>query len=133
MYIRKDRLSPLLKYPGGKESELKYIHRYLPKKIDSYYEPFLGGASVYLSMDVKEYYVNDKSTELMNFYESIKTQDKEFLQKLDAINHNWKLITDITLHHADELSGLYLDFYKGEIQEQILSFFFQAEVGIRAA
>ena len=33
-----NRLSPLIKYPGGKEKELNYIIPALPKEIDNYYE-----------------------------------------------------------------------------------------------
>ena len=45
-----NRLSPLIKYPGGKEKELNYIIPALPVKIDNYYEPFVGGGAVYLSI-----------------------------------------------------------------------------------
>lgn len=121
MYIKEPRLSPLLKYPGGKESELKFIHKFLPKYIESYYEPFLGGGSVYFSIDVDDYYINDKSTELMNFYECIKYKDDDFFVKLEAINHNWKLITKITHHHSSELSNLYLSYYSGHVKETELS------------
>ena len=95
--IKVSRLTPLLKYPGGKESELKYIHRTLPKNIRNYYEPFLGGAAVYLSIEADEYYVNDKSKELMQFYNNVLTQNTEFIIKLEAINHNWKLITEFQI------------------------------------
>ena len=33
-----NRLSPLIKYPGGKEKELNYIIPALPTKINNYYE-----------------------------------------------------------------------------------------------
>ena len=60
-YVKNKKLSSLLKYPGGKESELKYILQLLPTVINNYYEPFLGGGSVYLSIKTDKYFVNDKS------------------------------------------------------------------------
>jgi len=33
----------VLKWAGGKEQELKYIHPALPKVFDRYFEPIVGG------------------------------------------------------------------------------------------
>ena len=46
-------LTPLVKYPGGKEKELKHILPNLPKKIANYYEPFVGGGAVYFAISEK--------------------------------------------------------------------------------
>lgn len=34
------KMKPLIKWPGGKSSELKYINSYTPNKIKNYYEHF---------------------------------------------------------------------------------------------
>ena len=83
-----NRLSPLIKYPGGKEKELNYIIPALPAKIDNYYEPFVGGGAVYFSIEAKKYYINDKSDELISLYEMVKEQNQEFFNKLNAIEYN---------------------------------------------
>ena len=79
-----NRLSPLIKYPGGKEKELNYIIPALPTKINNYYEPFVGGGAVYFAIDSKQYYINDKSDELIALYEMVKEQNEEFFDKLNA-------------------------------------------------
>ena len=58
-------LKPLLKYPGGKTAELPIISEYAPETIQKYIEPFLGGGAVYFAIQANEYYVNDKSEDLM--------------------------------------------------------------------
>ena len=75
------RLSPLLKYPGGKEKELKYIIPNLPPHTIRYFEPFVGGGAVYFSLDCDAYYINDKSTELIYLYEMIASQNTDFFEK----------------------------------------------------
>lgn len=120
-HIKLNKLSPLIKYPGGKESELKYINKFLPDHIEKYYEPFLGGGAVYFSIESNSYYVNDKSDELMILYDMVKNQDSDFIDKLSAINHNWKLITKITSNHSEYLLKLFLDFYNSKIDEVELS------------
>lgn len=62
-HILENRLSPLIKYPGGKEKELNYIIPALPQNINRYYEPFVGGGAVYFAIDANEYFINDKSDE----------------------------------------------------------------------
>lgn len=120
-YVKSEKLPPLLKYPGGKDSELHHIHDALPDLIENYYEPFLGGGAVFLSLECDKYFVNDKSKELIDFYQQIVSGNIDFFEKLNAINKNWKLISDITINHKTTLSNLYLEYYQGKINETDLN------------
>lgn len=111
------RLSPILKYPGGKEKELRYILPNLPKGCQRYYEPFVGGGAVYFSLDSEEYFINDKSTELINLYRMIQTQNEEFLEKLNDIDHNWTIAGEIIQNHMEELIEIYLDYKNDRINK----------------
>lgn len=64
--VLEKRLSPLIKYPGGKEKELSHILPALPSNIDCYYEPFVGGGAVYFTIEAQKYYINDKSDNKIN-------------------------------------------------------------------
>ena len=119
MIIKKKskKLLPLLKYPGGKEKELKYILPNLPNACKNYYEPFVGGGAVYFSLDSDTYYINDKSTELINLYRMIKTQNVEFLEKLRGIDHNWTNMEQVIAGDIDDLVHIYSN-YKNDIVEK---------------
>ena len=39
--MKENALKPLLKYPGGKTSEVEIIEKYLPSNISNYIEPFV--------------------------------------------------------------------------------------------
>lgn len=41
---------PVLKWAGGKTASIPAILRFLPKKIDTYYEPFFGGGAVFFAL-----------------------------------------------------------------------------------
>ncbi len=72
-------MKSFLKYPGGKQKETAIIKEKLPSKICDYYEPFIGGGSVYLSLDFNgKYYINDLSEDLISVYNYIKNQNKLF-------------------------------------------------------
>lgn len=122
MFIKskKQKLSPLLKYPGGKDKELIHILPNMPKEAVNYYEPFVGGGAVYFALDAKRYYINDKSNELMLLYSLIKCQDKEFLSKIEQIEHNWQIIEKVVINHSSEIFNLYYDFKSKKIDKQKL-------------
>ena len=48
-------LSPIIKWAGGKEKELKYIIPNLPK-FGRFFEPFVGGGSVFMGIKSREIY-----------------------------------------------------------------------------
>lgn len=114
------KLPPLLKYPGGKDKELGHILPNLPLNAENYYEPFVGGGAVYLAVTADKYYVNDKSIELMELYEMVKTQNAEFLYDLQQIEHNWQIITQIVFTHANEISNIYKSYKDNTINKQKL-------------
>jgi len=97
-------LKPILKWPGGKQDELNIINAYLPNHINNYFEPFLGGGAVYLSMPANVYaYVNDKSFDLMNLYQSVASQDRLFLTTLNHIIDYWHSLEEVVEENSDLL------------------------------
>ena len=84
----KTGLQPLLKWPGGKEKELKYIIPNIPE-FKRYFEPFVGGGSVFMAMKAKEYYINDFSSELISLYKNIESSNKYFFSYVELIDSSW--------------------------------------------
>lgn len=114
---KEQRLFPLLKYPGGKEKELIHILPNLPQKAENYYEPFVGGGAVFFALNADKYFINDKSSELMLLYELIKNEDKEFLDKINQIDHNWKVVEQIVENHAEDISNIYSQYKNNSINK----------------
>ena len=99
-------MKPIIKWTGGKASELNIIRDYLPSSIDTYYEPFLGGGAVYFDLvdsNIEHFCVNDRSKELINFYMFTKNQNKEFLTFLQEINKSWIDIADFVYKNSERL------------------------------
>lgn len=101
-------LTPLIKYPGGKTSELPIIVEYLPKEFKAYIEPFVGGGAVYFHLNQESNFINDKSEELMLLYEYVKTSNRTFYKELDSIIDNWNKLHELSID--DRISKLYLDY-----------------------
>ena len=101
-------LSPIIKWAGGKERELPHIIGNAPMGYDRYFEPFVGGGSVFAAMKAREYFINDKSDELISLYNAIKSVDAHTFQTLTAINDSWKGMLSFTLRNMPELKSIYL-------------------------
>jgi DNA adenine methylase len=110
-------LSPILKWPGGKERELKYINPRLPPGFNNYYEPFVGGGAVYTSIPAKKYFINDKSDELILLYESISNPNKLFFTAIEEIIHNWNLLDGIIDSNKEFFIKTYSNFSRDKTNE----------------
>lgn len=117
-YQASKKLYPILKWAGGKEQELKYIIPRLPESFVNYYEPFVGGGAVYTALQANEYFINDKSEELISLYRSITNGDRKvFFHATEEIIHNWDLLTFVTEKNADFFIKTYKNFSENKITE----------------
>ena len=71
-------LEPVIKWSGSKRSQASEIVRRFPREIDTYYEPFCGGASVLRrllmtpSVKVRRYVCSDINWDLIGLWNEIK-------------------------------------------------------------
>ncbi len=118
--LKKTGLFPILKWAGGKEQELKYIHPATPQSFNRYFEPFVGGGAVYFSINADVMYINDKSKELINLYKAASSQDEIFIKAIKDISYNWRLLANIICNNQDEFIKTYKSFSENSISDQDL-------------
>lgn len=108
-------LQPIIKWAGGKEKELKFILPNTPR-FTNYYEPFVGGGSVFAAFRAEHYFINDKSNELISLYRSIANNDNAFHTWMIRIMDAW----DAMLKHVNdnpELMEWYMQLRDGQMGE----------------
>jgi DNA adenine methylase len=78
--------APFLKWAGGKRQLLAHIEALLPERIDTYFEPFLGGAAVFFRLAAVKRFrravLADANPELVNCYNAIKRDVDGVIAKL---------------------------------------------------
>lgn len=118
---KRNSLKPFLKWPGGKSKELKYIIPSLPKVIQNYYEPFVGGGAVYFSIDrAEKYYINDKSEDLIELYHNVADHgNREFINTLLNIDRSWSDIEKVFDSFKEDLIATY-ESYRKDINKEAL-------------
>lgn len=114
-----DRLKPIIKWPGGKERELEIITSNMPKEFNNFFEPFVGGGSVFMALSAKRYFINDKSSELVNLYRNIGSNNPEFMDWSLAICNSWSAMKDFVVGHP-ALIGIYKNYRDSDISDKEL-------------
>jgi DNA adenine methylase len=117
-------LKPIIKWPGGKEKELKFILPNAPSHIENYYEPFVGGGSVYAAFQANHYFINDLSSELIALYRFIANKDETFFQYAKEIDNSWNKANRFFYRHI-ELVDEYVKYRTAIVDANSLDAFIQ--------
>ena len=120
-------LEPIVKWPGGKEKELQVIIDNAPAHFNTFYEPFVGGGSVFMAIQAEHYMVNDFSLELINLYHLIQNQDEDFYTYVQGMETTWNNVENFFNKQYKILSKLYINyridvFSFNELTQQIDTF-----------
>lgn len=88
-------IKPFLKWVGGKTQHIDEILGLFPKKINNYYEFFLGGGSVLFSLlnndsiKINKYYVFDINECLINTYINIRDSPDLLINSLETLTKSF--------------------------------------------
>lgn len=75
---------PVLKWVGGKRQLIQDIKDNLPKKYNTYYEPFFGGGAVLFELQPKKAVINDLNADLILTYKCIKDNVELLVSDLET-------------------------------------------------
>jgi DNA adenine methylase len=83
-------IQPFMKWVGGKRQLLDIIKKHLPKNINRYYEPFVGGGALLFELQKNKSTINDNNSELINLYRVVKNQVEELIEELKKFKNEEK-------------------------------------------
>lgn len=110
---------PMIKWPGGKSSELDQFISYIPS-FRRYIEPFFGGGALYFHITPKEAEINDISESLMDFYVLIREGDASLQRYLYAYDDSFQGIQDVAENHYEDLYQLFTQCLEEEPKKAAL-------------
>ncbi len=82
------KLSPVLKWVGGKRQLLDVLIPLLPRHITTYCEPFVGGGALLFALQPDTAYVNDINADLINVYKVIKDDVESLIKALQEFKND---------------------------------------------
>ena len=94
--MNKKPIKPVIKWVGGKNRIMNKIIENIPKKFNNYYEPFIGGGSVFLNMPYRnKAYINDLDSELVNVYYVVKNEPKKLITTLKRLEKQYNKLLNM--------------------------------------
>jgi DNA adenine methylase len=82
------KITPFLKWAGGKRWLVQKYPNIFPKEYNTYFEPFLGSGAVFFTLLPNKAVLNDRNTELIDTYKGIKTRWKKVYNYLNEHHNN---------------------------------------------
>jgi DNA adenine methylase len=85
--------SPLF-YVGDKYKLLPQLLKVFPANINNFYEPFIGGGSVFLNIKARKYKLNDVDENLINIHRmlmSFSSNKEDFFSKVSSLINKYNL------------------------------------------
>ncbi|WP_171904602.1 DNA adenine methylase [Sporolituus thermophilus] len=103
---KESKMQPLIKWPGGKAREFRYIEQLIPP-FDRYIEPFFGGGAVYFRLEPQRALVNDISADLMQFYRFVRDGSERFATCLRTFALYWGRMAEFTAMLWPDAAAVY--------------------------
>lgn len=80
------KITPALKWAGGKTQLLGEIRENLPETYSAYFEPFVGGGAVLLEIQPQKAVINDRNEQLINLYIQLKNATNDVIQEVKKLD-----------------------------------------------
>jgi DNA adenine methylase len=88
MQYYEQHISPFLRWAGGKNWFIKHIHKYIPEGgFNTYHEPFLGGGSIFFSIQPKLSYLSDLNEDLISSYIEVRDNVEKVTKELEKFKN----------------------------------------------
>lgn len=78
-------VNPVLKWAGGKRKIADRLIQLFPEKFGTYFEPFLGGAAMFLALNPSASVVADVNKHLVNFYSTLVSAPQDLSEALESL------------------------------------------------
>jgi DNA adenine methylase len=86
--LEDNKLNPILKWAGGKRRIAHFLGKFFPDTIERYFEPFLGGASLFLYLaQTKPRFkaiLSDSNVDLINVYKCVRDDVSDLIALLEV-------------------------------------------------
>lgn len=111
LFETKPKLTPFIKWAGGKTQLLGDIIYRLPKTYNRYFEPFIGGGALFFSVQPASSVINDINPQLINVYNQLKMHVEAIICAVNEL--------DRPICHKERYFAI-REQYNSKIRDQIL-------------
>lgn len=88
-----EKAKPFMQWVGGKREMIPQYEKYIPKKFNTYFEPFLGGGAMFFYLQPEKAVLSDNNTELIKAYEGVRDNPEDVI----------RILKELKAKHSEEL------------------------------
>lgn len=103
----KNNIGPFIKWAGGKQSIANQLLAYFPKDIDCFYEPFVGGGSVFMATHWNHAVISDVNSWLIDTYRAIRDDWKVVADLLDEMPNEKTFFLELRKNHPTKYNSCF--------------------------
>ena len=107
----------IIKWPGGKARELRYVSDLIPA-FDRYVEPFFGGGAMFFHLKPNCAILNDISPNLIRFYRLVQAQDRSLEKYLRAYDEGFQSLLSACDRSIPEIRTVYQGIRCGSLSPE---------------
>ncbi len=113
------KLRPIIKWTGGKYDEFALFAPYIPD-FENYIEPFFGGGGTFFALQPKgNVFINDKSSDLINFYQQIN--NAEFKIAIFEYATAWHELGVLSTQMWDKCADSFVNYIENNISNEVFN------------
>jgi len=107
-----NNLPTFVKWAGGKSQLIEQYKKHFPKKVERYFEPFLGSGAIFFfikkQFKPKEFFLSDNNDELINTFIIVRDKVEELIESLKKRKkqHNKEYFYKVRRENPKELSDI---------------------------
>lgn len=96
----KNNIGPFIKWAGGKQSIANQLLACFPESFECFYEPFVGGGSVFMATEWKQAVISDVNGWLVDTYKAIRDDWERVAEILDTMPNEKSFFLELRSKHA---------------------------------
>jgi len=110
LHIIKDnnqkRVTPILKWAGGKTQLLPELNSRMPLHYNNYIEPFFGGGALFFANNPDSAILADINPELVNLYTTVAKEPHQIINKLKTYQNSEEFFYEMRAKDYNSLSNI---------------------------
>lgn len=115
-----DKAKPFIQWVGGKREMIGQYKKYLPKKFNRYFEPFLGGGAMFFYLQPKKSILADNNIELIKTYEAIRDNPEGVINILLELKSRHSKTLYNTIRSIDRTIDIFSELDNTEIAARMI-------------
>ena len=115
-----EKARPFIQWVGGKREMIPQYEKFIPKKFNNYFEPFLGGGAMFFYLQPNKAILSDNNKELIRTYEGVRDNPEEVIKLLKELRSKHSKELFMKIRNIDRKINIFANLHNSEIAARMI-------------